>query len=181
MSCQDRFDRIPVSVCLSLLNLFYIAHMSHGAQFTVVEASPDRPFCFYTLSSHPNQYSDETEEEMMMKQLQNEADRNPVAADVLEEIVRVKSMKEMQGVKDEKQTSAAANFHNVGHTDLDADSDIIKTLKKQLDKNPAAAEIVRDMEMMEKLKDEGHIAPIEKQSIMEQVRVNCITVVDLKF
>ena len=129
----------------------------------------------WAVNQNGVEYTDETEEDVMMKQLQKEADKNPIAADVLEEIVRVKSMKETErnGLtkNDTKRTTAKAELDLYPDGDQETNHDIMKELQKQVETNPAAAEIVRDMEMMEKLKDEGHLVPLEKQSVVEQVRL----------
>ena len=106
-----------------------------------------------------------SEEEVMLRQLQIEADKNPLAADVLEEMVRVKSGKEaeFQGSNQHFDTFVSNNGEK--------SEELLWELKQQVKNNPTAAAIAKEMEMVKQMRNKGYLTSAEDQFLVEQVHV----------
>ena len=117
-------------------------------------------------------YEGKTEEEIMLRQLQIEADKNPLAADVLEEMVRVKSGKEAENQRSTERfdTPVSSNGEKSG--------ELLWELKKEMKTNPAAATIANEMEMVEQMRNRGYMTSTQDQLLVEQVYVQHFLLLD---
>ena len=104
-----------------------------------------------------------SEEEVMLRQLQIEADKNPLAADVLEEMMRVKTGKEAESQRSNE------HFDTVVPNNGEKSEGILWELKQQVKNNPTAATIAKEMEMVEQMRNKGYMTSTEDQFLVEQV------------
>ena len=108
-------------------------------------------------------YQGKTEEEVMLRQLQIEADKNPLAADVLEEMVRVKSEAGNRRSNERFDTLVSSNGEK--------SNELLWELKKQMKTNPSAATIANEMEMVEEMRNKGYMTSTQDQLLVEQVHI----------
>ena len=104
-----------------------------------------------------------SEEEVMLRQLQIEADKNPLAADVLEEMMRAKTGKEAETQRSNE------HFDTVVPNNGEKNEGILWELKQQVKNNPTAATIAKEMEMVEQMRNKGYMTSTEDQFLVEQV------------
>ena len=126
----------------------------------------DQRRMYWKTDGFMTQVEGKTEEEIMLRQLQIAADKNPMAADVLEDIMKVKTKKEAESVRSTK----SEEFQNMVSSCEGRSGELLEELKQQAKSNPDAAAVAGEMEFVEEMRKKGYLVSVEEQRLVDQVR-----------